>query len=468
MRGSQIGHETQELNASHDSYETQVEHASHEAHETQAVNASHPLNETHEAYASQGADETHTVNASQRVYEPQHRYASHEDYETQLPDASQCAHEPHIRHASHEAYETHTVNASQEVNEPHMIDASQTADETQADHASHHRHETHSLDASQVHHEPHAPDASQRNHEPHVKDATQKEDNVSQEEHTHDAEVAALEAEGRKVPEMRPRKRPHMLQQWLWWREVMKMRQKHVLRLSAIERGKSNLEAVTEAQFIEWLTTMKDNAEAELVRQGRDVGPVFDWLVSHKGLGMTTLKDGTWRSGGSLASQLLAQIDDIGMFATVSKLWRWCGYAVIDGKAEHYAPGVKAHYSRILKSTCYLVAKQFMLAQTSPYTEIYYEEKARQRELHPITECRECGIPWDDCTQHDKGNHRMRFNDGHLHNRAWRKMIKVFLCHLWLYWRRSEGLPVSDPYIFDIGGHSREHMIEAPVLVAAE
>jgi len=37
---------------------------------------------------------------------------------------------------------------------------------------------------------------------------------------------------------------------------------------------------------------------------------------------------------------------------------------------------------------------------------------------------------------------------------ARRKMIKIFLSHLWVTWRKMEGLSVTKPYIFEIGGHS--------------
>ena len=37
---------------------------------------------------------------------------------------------------------------------------------------------------------------------------------------------------------------------------------------------------------------------------------------------------------------------------------------------------------------------------------------------------------------------------------ARRKMVKIFLSHLWVTWRKMEGLTVTRPYIFDIGGHS--------------
>lgn len=37
---------------------------------------------------------------------------------------------------------------------------------------------------------------------------------------------------------------------------------------------------------------------------------------------------------------------------------------------------------------------------------------------------------------------------------ARRKMVKIFLSHLWVTWRKMDGLPVTKPYIIEIGGHS--------------
>ena len=36
---------------------------------------------------------------------------------------------------------------------------------------------------------------------------------------------------------------------------------------------------------------------------------------------------------------------------------------------------------------------------------------------------------------------------------ARRKMIKIFLAHLWDFWREWEGLPRRTPYVEEYGGH---------------
>jgi hypothetical protein len=42
----------------------------------------------------------------------------------------------------------------------------------------------------------------------------------------------------------------------------------------------------------------------------------------------------------------------------------------------------------------------------------------------------------------------------HIHAMAQRKMVKIFLQHLWVQWRTLENLPISKPYVIDRIGHS--------------
>jgi len=37
---------------------------------------------------------------------------------------------------------------------------------------------------------------------------------------------------------------------------------------------------------------------------------------------------------------------------------------------------------------------------------------------------------------------------------AMRKMIKLFLSHLWLIWRKAEGLSITAPYVHAIKKHA--------------
>ena len=243
---------------------------------------------------------------------------------------------------------------------------------------------------------------------------------------------------------LKPRKRPLLWQAYLHWNELVELRKRHLLRVSAIERGAANLDATFERNVMEHMQidALIRYAKKTMVGYGEtSAGPVWAWLTSIRGLGE-----------GGLAAQLIAQIDDIESFTTVSKLWRFCGYAVIDGQIERGVKGEKSHYNRRLKSVCYLIADQFIKQQTSPYVEVYYEAKRQDREAHPETMCRQCGIPWEECKS--KKAHAKTFNDGHIHHRAMRKMVKLFLSHLWVIWREAEDLPITLPYAHAILGHT--------------
>lgn len=225
-------------------------------------------------------------------------------------------------------------------------------------------------------------------------------------------------------PDPKPRKYPHLWQSYLWWNEVMEMRKRHLLRISSIERGKSNMDAQFEKDTMGDIAidAMLDNLKKAMISYGKEV-PIWEWVTSIKGMGQ-----------GGLAAQLLAQIDDIDNSPTVASLWRFAGFAVNDGKAEKNSKGEKSRFNRRLKGICFNIADSFIKQQTPIYVDIYYAEKERQRALNPDILCRECGCKWADCQQ--KKKHVKIFTDAHIHNRAWRKMIKAFLRDLWIEWKK--------------------------------
>lgn len=273
-------------------------------------------------------------------------------------------------------------------------------------------------------------------------------------------------------PAPNPRRNPQLWQAYLFWEELMLMRQRHNLRISSIERGKSNLDATYERAMIEGSVTvgkktyatfhLDDTLEVArkiMVNYGTTV-PVWPWITSIKGLG-----------AGSQAAKVLALIDDISRFDTVSKLWRYSGYglyeyyakdgaiqAPIKGKVskgqgedreiiavepepkadweittcrDRGVAGYVLPYNKTLKSALYVMADGFIKQQTPGYIDLYYAEKRRQRELHP-DKLVENGVT--------------KFNDGHINNRAIRRMIKEFLKDLWAEWRTVEGLPTGETY----------------------
>lgn len=179
--------------------------------------------------------------------------------------------------------------------------------------------------------------------------------------------------------------------------------------------------------------------------------------------------------GPKLASSLLAEIVDISRFTTVSKLWAYgaltaeyvvaectkghkmimssdkrvtcpvlkmdkgvlteCNASVkiteyVKGKAPKRKQGYHYLFNTRLQVTAWKICSQFLKQGDVKYKNIYYNEKKRLQVV------------------------RSELTPMEIHNRAMRKMVKIFIQHLWVKWRELEGLPVTLPYVHDKLGHT--------------
>jgi ribosomal protein L37AE/L43A len=263
-------------------------------------------------------------------------------------------------------------------------------------------------------------------------------------------------------PDPKPRKHPVLWQTYMWWEALSKLRTQSLNRMSAIDRGASAMNELFEMTVYTKVFSPRgkctkdsvcfvgDLAKA-LCEEGAKLGLIWDWVTSIRGL-----------AAGPQAAKLLALIDDIAKFATISKLWRYAGWAVIDGQIDRPTKGEKLHYNRQLKSCVWIIVDGFIKQRTPLYRDYYDSVKEDERRKHPTAICKKCGEPavkkglnWK-CTSCGNGNdgYGLLYTDGHLHARAMRKVAKLFLSHLWVKWREYDGLLVSEPYIQAIGGHT--------------
>jgi len=189
-------------------------------------------------------------------------------------------------------------------------------------------------------------------------------------------------------------------------------------RLDAIERGVDTVDENTRRIIntyynrFEELEQMTDIEIKALVYEL----PIVQAMVNVKGIGLM------------LAARVVSMID-ITLVDHVSALWKWAGYAVVNGEADKPHKGEKLQYNPRLKTTLYLVGESFLKSR-SPYRNIYdhWKEVYEQREPE---------------------SSKMR-----IHRRAMRKMIKRWLADLWYVWRTIEGLPTTKPYAHAILGHT--------------
>jgi len=189
-------------------------------------------------------------------------------------------------------------------------------------------------------------------------------------------------------------------------------------RLSASESGANETLEEELAMYRKWLEVyerLEADADAEITRLIKD-HPLMKQLKAVKGI------------GPMLAAKMMSMID-ITRADSVSALWRYAGYAVIDGSRERPVKGERLHYNIRLKTTLYLVAGSF-LKSSSPYRRVYDDAKAFYQANRP------------------------EWTKSHIHAASMRKMIKVFLSHLWNRWRALEGLPIRPLYVHEKLGHT--------------
>jgi hypothetical protein len=189
-------------------------------------------------------------------------------------------------------------------------------------------------------------------------------------------------------------------------------------RISAVENGSDEMDTEIFDRLKWWYDMFEElekRATEELIEACKGI-EIIERMCAIKGISYV------------YAAQIYSMVD-IHRADTVSALWRYAGYAVIEGKREYPVAGERMHYNKRLKTVLYNVAGSFMKAR-APYSEIYY----KSREYYEAN--------------------REEWTKGHINNAARRKMTKLFLSHLWLVWRQIEGLPTREPYVHEKLGHT--------------
>lgn len=169
--------------------------------------------------------------------------------------------------------------------------------------------------------------------------------------------------------------------------------------------------------------------------------------------------------GPVMAAGVIAWRDDISKAPTVSAFWKYHGFAPSQTRRSK---GVKLDYNPKAKTHCWKVGMQLLKAKSN-YSKIYYETKPEYENREDIKAMHNNVIK----EIKNKKGETIRIYEAaggpksyklHIHQMSMRKMIKRFLADTWLVWRRIEGLPVIEPYIFSTAaqqkGIAHEHFVE--------
>lgn len=151
--------------------------------------------------------------------------------------------------------------------------------------------------------------------------------------------------------------------------------------------------------------------------------------------------------GEVLSANLIKEFKDCSKYDTVSKLWAHTGNSVIDGVAPKRRKGENLTFSPKLRTLTWKISDSLMKQNKGVYRDIYNKEKEKQ-----------LGITYDIGFLEEKfgkpyKNDDIAISKGHAHNRALRKMRKIFLDHYWCASRELNGLPTEKNYVEGILGH---------------
>lgn len=152
--------------------------------------------------------------------------------------------------------------------------------------------------------------------------------------------------------------------------------------------------------------------------------------------------------GELLSAQLIKVFGDCSQYDTVSRLWAHAGQSVINGKAPKRRKGETINYNPAIKSLTWVISDCLMKSNKGYYRGIYDSEKEKQ--LNREYEIGELKEKYDKPYKEEEINLRKL----HAHNRALRKMRKIFLDHFWFASRELAGLPAQKNYIEGVLGHN--------------
>ncbi|GAG69936.1 unnamed protein product, partial [marine sediment metagenome] len=221
--------------------------------------------------------------------------------------------------------------------------------------------------------------------------------------------------------------------------------------------------------------------------------PAYPWFSRVKGVGEENIAK-------------VVGLIDIERADTISALWKFSGRAPENGKAPKKEKGKKLSYNSQLRSMtwrlgvsllkaglrqkCYkcghlfgsehdacpkCLSAEFGQVTISNFATYYIKQKETEHQkalangikIIPTPKgrvCPDCAIEVKASATNycpDCGTRLMRkvepegiLFEGHVHNRALAKTVKLFLACLWLTWREAVKLSVTKPYSVDILGHN--------------
>lgn len=205
-------------------------------------------------------------------------------------------------------------------------------------------------------------------------------------------------------------------------------------------------------ELVSWFSYWLELGEDLIAKKLRE------WVLSEK-----SPEEARWAFsqvgiGPIIAAGLAAHID-VNKADTVSSLWKFAGLAPgFDRKTK----GTKLPYNSRLKVLCWKLGESFVKVngkEDATYGQLYAKFKAEEvsrnatgkyinAAVHELTSKKITDKKTKQILESGK------LIDGHLHSRAKRRAVKIFLAHYWLVARQARKLLISEPYAITVLGHT--------------
>jgi len=219
-------------------------------------------------------------------------------------------------------------------------------------------------------------------------------------------------------------------------------------RIRSAHQSRTLTEAEEPHEVLKWLTSNDMKLERQIAR-ALDIysasKPLGEWARSIRGIGPI------------IAAGLLAHID-IEKAQTVSQIWRFAGL----DPTRKWERGEKRPHNAALKALCWKMGESFVKVKGSDddiYGHIYDQRKTLEQEKNDRSEYagQAAAMLKARPTHAQKAIYAQgKLPPGHLHARAKRYAVKMFLSHYWERGRTLAGLPVREPYPIAHLGHAHK------------
>jgi hypothetical protein len=206
-----------------------------------------------------------------------------------------------------------------------------------------------------------------------------------------------------------------------------------------------------ESQLGSWFALWLELGEKLIIRK------LTKWVLSDDSPSEAKWAYDQYGIGPVLAAGLSAHIKPE-KADSVSAVWKFAGLAP---GFDHKVKGQALPYNARLKVLCWKIGESFVKVsgkEEAVYGQLYVQFKKEEVQKNDTGRYKEAAERElankkfsDNATK--KRLLEGKLSDGHLHSRAKRRAVKLFLSHYYMKGRESRGLPVREPYAIAIQGH---------------